>query len=226
MSDVEAQRSASNADTAVDAEKQHTYDANPEQKQAENIHAGGEVTRNNGNHDSTGGSDEEKPKPSPPAAPGPGDFPDGGRKAWLTVAAGWCCMYCSLGWINCIGVFQTIYQQDQLKAYSPSTIAWILSLQTFVMFGGAPLFGKLFDSYGPRYLLLFGTLFHVFGLMMVSLSTEYYQFILAQSLCSGIGASAIFYSSTNSIATWFKKNRALALGIASSGSATGGVITP
>ena len=169
----------------------------------------------------------QQPTNSPTApAPAPGDFPDGGRQAWTTVAAGWCCMYTSLGWINCIGVFQTIYEQDQLKTYSPSLIAWILSLQTFVMFGGAPIFGKLFDSYGPRYLLLAGTFFHVFGLMMVSLSTEYYQFILAQSLCSGLGASAIFYSSTNSIATWFKKNRALALGIASSGSATGGVITP
>ena len=79
---------------------------------------------------------------------------------------------------------------------------------------------------GTQDLLLGGTLFHVFGLMMMSLGKEYYQFLLAQSICSGLGASAIFYSSTNSIATWFKKKRAMALGIASSGSACGGVVTP
>ncbi|KAH8807190.1 major facilitator superfamily domain-containing protein [Xylogone sp. PMI_703] len=161
--------------------------------------------------------------PPAPAAP---QFADGGRLAWQTVAGGWCCMFVSLGWINSIGVFQTIYEENQLKGYSPSTIAWILSLETFVMFGGAPFYGKVFDSYGPRFLLLGGSFLHVFGLMMLSLCKEYYQFLLAQSICSALGASAIFYASTNSIATWFKKNRALALGIASSGSACGGLIIP
>ena len=169
---------------------------------------------------------EQEVKSVGPSPGGPPTFADGGLKAWSAVAGGWCCMFVSLGWINCIGVFQTIYEQDQLNNYSPSVIAWILSVQTFVMFGGAPVFGKIFDSYGPRYLLLAGSIFHVFGLMMLSLSKQYYQIILAQSICSGMGASAIFYASTNSIATWFKKNRALALGIASSGSAVGGVITP
>lgn len=164
--------------------------------------------------------------PAAPAGPAPPQFADGGWTAWSTVGAGWCCMFVSLGWINSIGVFQTIYEEDLLKNYSSSTIAWIMSLQTFIMFGGAPFFGKIFDSYGPRLLLLGGTLFHVFGLMMTSLAKEYYQFVLAQSICSGLGASAIFYSSTNSIATHFKKRRAMALGIASSGSACGGVIIP
>ncbi|OKL57666.1 hypothetical protein UA08_06944 [Talaromyces atroroseus] len=164
--------------------------------------------------------------PQEPAGPAPPQFADGGWAAWSTVGAGWCCMFVSLGWINSIGVFQTIYEEDLLKNYSSSTIAWIMSLQTFIMFGGAPFFGKVFDSYGPRFLLLGGTFFHVFGLMMTSLAKEYYQFILAQSVCSGLGASAIFYSSTNSIATWFRKNRAMALGIASSGSACGGVVIP
>lgn len=33
---------------------------------------------------------------------------------------------------------------------------------------------------------------HVFGIMMTSLGTEYYQILLAQGLCSAIGVSAIF----------------------------------
>ncbi len=52
--------------------------------------------------------------------------------------------------------------------------------------------GKLYDSYGPRYLILGGTFMHVFGLMMASISTEYYQFMLSQGVCSAIGVAAIF----------------------------------
>ena len=162
----------------------------------------------------------------PPVVAAPGDPPDGGLEAWLVVLGAWCCNFCSLGFINSIGVFQTYYEQGPLHNYSPSAVAWIPSVQTFVMFGGAPFLGKVFDSYGPRYMLLVGSLFNVFGLMMNSLATKYYQFILAQSICSGIAASAVYYSSTNSVATWFKRNRALALGCASSGSALGGVVYP
>ena len=67
----------------------------------------------------------------------------------------------------------------------------------------APIFSELFDSYGPKFSLLLGTTFHVFGLMMVSVSTEVYQIFLAQSVCSAIGTSAIFWSSNNSVGTWF-----------------------
>jgi len=56
-----------------------------------------------------------------------------------------------------------------------------------------PIVGKLYDNYGPRWILLAGTFFHVFGLLMTSVSTEYYQFILAQGICSPIGASMVFY---------------------------------
>lgn len=67
---------------------------------------------------------------------------------------------------------------------------------------------------------------HVFGLMMTSISTEYYQFVLAQGICSPIGASAIFYAGMSCVTTWFFHRRALALGITATGSSFGGVIFP
>ncbi|BCS13231.1 hypothetical protein ALUC_51277S [Aspergillus luchuensis] len=62
--------------------------------------------------------------------------------------------------------------------------------------------------------------------MMTSISTEYYQILLAQGICSPIGNSALFHSGVNSISTWFGRRRALALGIATSGASLGGVILP
>ncbi|KAJ5524759.1 Major facilitator superfamily domain general substrate transporter [Penicillium frequentans] len=167
--------------------------------------------------------DNSVPKP---ADSNPADFPDGGMRAWTVVAGSWCCMFASMGWINCIGVFQAYYERDQLASYSASTVAWISSTETFMMFLGAPVFGKVFDNFGPRYMLLGGTVCHVLGLMMTSLASEYYQFFLAQSILSALGASSIFYGCLNPIGTWFMKNRAFAFGIISAGASLAGVILP
>ena len=158
--------------------------------------------------------------------PDPGDFPDGGFEAWLVILGGWCCLFVSFGWITSIGVFQDYYEGHQLSNYSSSTVSWIPSLQACSMFIGAPVFGKAFDNWGPRWLLAGGTFFHVFGLMMASISSEYYQLLLSQGLCSSLGAGAIFYAANNSGSTWFFQRRAFALGIMSSGSSLGGVIFP
>jgi MFS family permease len=57
-----------------------------------------------------------------------------------------------------------------------------------------PVVGRLFDMYGPRWLIIGGSCLHVFGLMMASISTEYYQVLLSQGVCSAIGVAAIFQS--------------------------------
>ena len=78
--------------------------------------------------------------------------------------------------------------------------------------------------------------------MMASISTEYYQILLSQGVCSAIGASAIFLpgkpinpeertllillSAFNCVAGYFNKKRAVAFGIVATGSSTGGVIFP
>lgn len=41
-------------------------------------------------------------------------------------------------------------------------------------------------------MLIVGTLFHIFGLMMLSLSKQYYQVVLSQGLCSPIGAGLLY----------------------------------
>lgn len=86
--------------------------------------------------------------------------------------------------------------------------------------------GRLFDSYGPRWILVSGTIVYSFGLMVTSLSDQYYQFILSQGIVLALGASAVFNCATNSVITWFFKRRATALGIMVSGSSLGGVVLP
>ncbi|KAL4933973.1 MCT family MFS transporter [Aspergillus undulatus] len=179
------------------------------------------------------GRDEEKlqvrtqsREAATPNFPPPDPPPDGGLRAWRTVVGAFCGMFVSFGWISCIGVFIDYYKTHQLKDVDTSTITWITSLQYFLMFFGGPFVGVLFDNFGPRWILLAGSFFHIFGLMMISISSKYYQFLLTQGICSPIGISALFNISMTSINTWFRRRRALALGIAVSGSGLGGVIFP
>ncbi|KAI2606752.1 MFS general substrate transporter [Hypoxylon sp. NC1633] len=166
--------------------------------------------------------------PHPPAAPGfnPADFPDGGLEAWLVVAGGFASLFSTFGLINCVGVFVNYYVNGPLASYGTSSVSWITSFQIFMMTALNAVMGRLFDNYGPRWLLIIGTLLYSFGLMMLSLSTEYYQIILTQGIVCPVGMSAVFNAAMNSVMGWFFKRRAAALGITVSGSSLGGVILP
>ncbi|KAI5295346.1 hypothetical protein KEM52_001668 [Ascosphaera acerosa] len=91
---------------------------------------------------------------------------------------------------------------------------------------GAPVCGYLFDNHGPAGSNFVGAFLHVFGLMMCSISHEYYQILLSQGVCSAMGAGLLFWPTMYSATTWFDRKRGLALGIAASGSGLGGVIMP
>jgi len=62
--------------------------------------------------------------------------------------------------------------------------------------------------------------------MMLSLCTEYWQAMLAQALCVGIGMGCLFIPSVAILSTYFTKKLAFATGIAASGSSLGGVLYP
>ncbi|OAA71158.1 Major facilitator superfamily domain, general substrate transporter [Cordyceps fumosorosea ARSEF 2679] len=152
--------------------------------------------------------------------------PDGGLQAWLVVLGAWCASFCSYGWINSVGIFQQYYAQGPLKDYSDTQISWIPGLQIFFMSFMGPAIGVLFDRYGPERLLIVGSFLHVFGLMMASISTKYYQFLLSQGVCSAIGVAAVFLSAIACVSGWFDRRRGLAFGLLATGSSLGGVVLP
>ncbi|ROV87394.1 hypothetical protein VSDG_09669 [Cytospora chrysosperma] len=168
------------------------------------------------------------PAGGPPPGSGlhPSDFPDGGFQAWLVVFGSWCGLFCTFGFINCIGIFQEYYERGPLSAYSTSTISWITSMEVWGMVFFGIVFGRVFDTYGPRWMLILGTVFYIFGLMMTSLAHEYYQFFLAQGVCAAVASSAVFNACMTSVVSWFFKRRAAAFGIMVSGSSLGGTVMP
>ena len=127
--------------------------------------------------------------------------------------------------MNSFGVYQSYYQ-NELFTSSAFQISWIGSIQAFLLLVIGVATGPLFDRGYLNSLLLVGSFLTVLGIMMTSLCTTYWQAVLAQGVCIGLGAGCLFVPSIAIVATYFTKRRAIATGIAVGGSSIGGIIYP
>lgn len=159
-------------------------------------------------------------------ATAPPSAPDGGLAAWLQVAAAFMIFFNTWGMANTFAVFQTYYESGDLFVASSSDISWIGSTQAYLLQLLGLMAGPIYDRGYLRPLLVTGSFFVVFGYMMLSLCTEYWQALLAQGFCIGIGGGLLFVPTVSLLPTWFSAHTGLAIGIASSGSSLGGVIYP
>lgn len=130
------------------------------------------------------------------------------------------------GVINTWGAYQTYYEQNLLSDVSSSSIAWIGSLQSFLLMLIGVITGPLFDAGYFRSLIGFAGCMLPFGLMMTSLATKYWQLILAQGICVGLAAGCLFVPSVALLPQYFRRKRGFANGLAASGSSIGGVVYP
>ncbi|KAI5461545.1 major facilitator superfamily transporter [Mariannaea sp. PMI_226] len=150
--------------------------------------------------------------------------PDGGFDAWMVVLATHLVMMDTWGIVNSFGVFQSYYME--LLNRPPEDISWIGSLEVFLLFFIGAFTGRLTDAGYFRPLFIVGTIMLCLGMFMASLSTTYWQLLLAQGICIGIGDGLVFTPCMTITGTYFSKKRSLAFGITSAGSVTGGLIFP
>jgi MFS family permease len=128
--------------------------------------------------------------------------------------------------VNTFGVFQDYYQDSLLKTHKSSDISWIGTFGAFLLVALSIISGPIFDRGYVRTLLVVGTFLTVFGLMMTSLSDQYWQLFLAQGVCVGLGGGFLFLPSVAIVATYFTTKRAFATGITAAGGSIGSVIYP
>lgn len=166
---------------------------------------------------------EKHPQEKPiqePSYPSTGD-------AWLRVFATFLVYVSTWGLLNAIGSYQNYYQDVLLKNESPSNLAWIGTLQAVLIILLGVFSGPLFDKGFISSLLIVGSLLVVFGMMMTSLGTEYYQILLAQGLCVGLGSGIIYVPCLAMVGSSFPpRTRVLAIALATSGAAVGGIVFP
>ncbi|EIN09537.1 MFS general substrate transporter [Punctularia strigosozonata HHB-11173 SS5] len=175
----------------------------------------------------------EKPPQSPEAKEAQethsaDDYPDGGLRAWVTIAGSACVMFCTFGMTQAFGPYQDYYTRFLLKNHTPSEIAWIGSVQIFLLYFMGLFTGGWFDAGYFRRMLIPGAILYVFSFFMLSLCKpgQYYQFLLSQGFGMGLGMGLMCVPSISIIAHYFRKRRALASGLVFSGTSLGGVIWP
>lgn len=150
--------------------------------------------------------------------------PDGGLRAWLQIVAGHLVVFNTWGYIISFGIFQPYYMQTlKLEA---SSVSWIGSIQTCLVFIIGTFAGRAFDAGYYRTFLIVGFLMQLVGIFTTSVATTYWQLFLAQGLCQGLGCGLVFAPTIANMSTYFSKKRTLALSAAACGGGTGGVVFP
>ncbi|TIC91547.1 Riboflavin transporter MCH5 [Colletotrichum higginsianum] len=153
-----------------------------------------------------------------------GDTPDGGLLAWTQVAMGHLVIFNCWGYITSFGFFQQYYVEQLHR--TASDISWIGSMQMFLLNFVGFFSGRTVDSGHFRLSLSIGCAFQVAGVFFTAFSTKYWQVFLAQGVCSGLGHGFLFAPIVSILPTYFKKNRALAVSLATCGASTGGMVFP
>jgi MFS family permease len=115
----------------------------------------------------------------------------------------------------------TQYSEHQLKGYSAQAISWIGSVSLFLtvcaafstldagtndkficQFFLATVVGQIFDAYGPRILLVVGTILVSLSLILTSVFTEYYQLMITHGVILGIGSAMLYTPSVSGKSTY------------------------
>ncbi|KAH8659942.1 putative monocarboxylate permease [Xylariales sp. PMI_506] len=150
-----------------------------------------------------------------------------GSHAWLQASGAFLVYVATWGLLSAYGTYQSYYETTILVNYSTSQIAWIGTVEGVLLIFCGVVSGPIYDHGYVCELLISGAFLTVLGVMMLSLSTEYYQIMLSQGWCVGIGSGVLYVPCISLVASTFDpKWRALAVCFATSGTAVGGIIYP
>ena len=125
------------------------------------------------------------------------------------------------GVINSFGAYQEYYSSDLLRDRSASQISWVGTIQGFLLEVLGIFVGPLFDLGYFHSLIFIGSFLIVLGTMLLSLCTTYWQIVLAQGICIGLGSGLIFVPGVAIVAASFTRRRPIAIGLVASASSVG-----
>ena len=147
--------------------------------------------------------------------------PDGGITAWMVVAMCHLAGFNTWGFLNAFGVLQPYYVSHLGRP--PSDISWIGSLQAFILFFLSAFSGRLSDAGYFHQTLFVGTALQLLGIFSASFARNYWQLLLSQGICVGVGGGLVFVPALSLVGTYFAKRQSLALSICACGNSIGGL---
>ncbi|KAK6062922.1 major facilitator superfamily transporter [Seiridium cupressi] len=152
---------------------------------------------------------------------------DGGKQAWLFLAACWVVEAFTFGFGFSFGVFQDYYSNHEPFAGS-GNIAVIGTTTTGILYMGTPfvlVICRLYPRWA-RWFTLFGLFAASLSIAMSSFCTSVPQLIGTQGILFGVGGCIAYCPCTLYIDEWFVRRKGMAYGVVWSAAGVGGVALP
>ena len=134
--------------------------------------------------------------------------------AWVIVA-----MAAAMGFITSSVRFATAALVPHLRdsagafGWSYGAITLAFSLQWIVLGLVSPYIGLLGDRYGARWLLLFGALLFIAGMLLTGIMTSLWQFYLFFGLFLGVSTTIFTLLPIAGVTLWFRRHLGIAMGV-------------
>ncbi|MDD4362875.1 MAG: MFS transporter [Atribacterota bacterium] len=142
---------------------------------------------------------------------------------WIIVLISFACMMFSYGARYIFSVFFKPMAED--FGWSRTMTSGVFSLYMITYAFGSVITGRIVDKYGPKLLIIGGSILLGGGIYACSFVSEIYQLYIFYGLLVGIGSAATgWVIATTTIARWFTDKRGLATGLTSTGSGLGNAI--
>jgi MFS family permease len=134
---------------------------------------------------------------------------------WVIVAAGGLLSCVAIGGMFSLPVF--LQPVSQATGWSVAGISTAMTIAFLAMALGSMAWGNLSDRYGPRVVVLSGTIILTVGLALASQATSLLMFQIVFGLLVGGGTAAIFAPMMAAVTGWFDTHRSLAVSLVSAG---------
>jgi OFA family oxalate/formate antiporter-like MFS transporter len=110
--------------------------------------------------------------------------------------------------------------------WSRQSVAGAFSLYTLVYSALGVATGKLADRFGPRAVLIAGSICLGTGIVLTGQIAAPWQLYLVYGLIAALGMSAAYITAVPTVVKWFVEKRGLALGLAQAGLGAGIMVVP
>lgn len=125
------------------------------------------------------------------------------------------------------GVFQTYYTQVMFPDQSPSNVAWIGSLQLFLLFFVGFAIGVPIDRGYMSHIMAAASVLYIVCVWTLSVATQFWQVVLAHGIGCGIAQGCLYIGAVSCVPHWFSPHkRAMPFAIVAVGSSISGIIFP
>ena len=138
---------------------------------------------------------------------------------WVIVAVGIVVGCIGMGGLMSFGVFLQPMADD--LGWSRAGISTGSTLAFLFMGVGGFFWGRVFDRFGARVVVLLGGLIQGFGLILASRAQSLPVFLALYGTVVGLAIGAIYVPLTAATASWFTRHRSLAVSLVSAGLALG-----